>query len=75
MTASKNFGMSFEELECVLTIVGVEHLTAEVPHDVDGGGTDLRHVLNRENANRFSGQQLLPPEHNSWQGQRRHERE
>jgi hypothetical protein len=45
-----------EQLEGMMAVVGVEHLTAEVFHDAHGGGADLGHVLDHENGNSFAGQ-------------------
>src|SRR3954454_8361731 len=35
-----DLGMSLEQLEGLVTVVGVEHLTAEVFHDADRGGPE-----------------------------------
>src|SRR5215207_7867632 len=43
-----DLGVGLEQLEGVVTVVGVEHLTAEVLHDADCRSADLGHVLDYE---------------------------
>src|SRR4051812_33121203 len=48
--------MSPEKLQGLLTVVGVEHRTAEVLEQLDRDGADLGHVLHHENGNLYAGQ-------------------
>jgi hypothetical protein len=43
--------MSLEQLEGLVTVVGVEHRAAEGLHDAHRGGAGLGHVLDHENGN------------------------